>query len=250
MQLVRKQIEVCFSPALYHRFYNPDGIVVVVDILRATSAICAAFMNGVEKIIPVSTLEEAQNYKKQGYLIAAERDGIVCDFADFGNSPFNFNHNNVEGKEIVYSTTNGTQAIHLAKNSYKIIIGSFLNLKAITDYLINENRDILILCAGWKDRFSLEDSVYAGALVEKMLSTKKFTTTCDSAFAASDLWLMAKNNLTEYIQKAAQRERLRKNGLDDVIEYCHTLDITDIVPVYANDAIYDLKNVDIINHFC
>jgi 2-phosphosulfolactate phosphatase len=104
-------IEVCFSPALYADYENKEAIVVVTDILRASSAIVTAFMNGVERLIPVGTLEEAKAYKDQGYMVAAERDGIVRDFADFGNSPYNFSADRVHGKEIVYSTTNGTQAV-------------------------------------------------------------------------------------------------------------------------------------------
>lgn len=229
-----RKIEVCFSPALYKYFENREAIVIIVDILRASSAICTAFMNGVNRIIPVATLEEAQNYKKQGYLVAAERDGIVRDFADFGNSPFNFTAGRVKGKHIVYSTTNGTQAIKLASSSHKVLVGSFLNFKSLNDYVIRENRDLLILCAGWKNKFNLEDTIYAGAVTDYMLSNRFFYTICDSALAAQDLWNIAKNNLTGYIEKAAQRHRLKKNKLDDVLEYCHTFNITDVIPGFQN----------------
>ena len=101
-------IEVCFSPTLFPSFRNSGAIAVITDILRASSAIVTAFENGVERIIPVGTLEEAKEYKEKGFMVAAERDGIVRDFADFGNSPFNFTKEKVEGQEIVYSTTNGT----------------------------------------------------------------------------------------------------------------------------------------------
>ena len=227
----KKNIEVCFSPAVYDKFHNPNAIVVVTDILRATSAICTAFMNGAERIIPVGDLEEAKHLKSQGYLVAAERDGIVLDFADFGNSPFNFTSENVKGKTIVYSTTNGTQAIQVARKSYKVAIGSFLNLKALSDWLITEHHDVLIVCAGWKDRFSLEDSLFAGALVQCLLDSEQYETICDSSLAACDLWSLAKDDLSGYVQKSAQRSRLRNLGLDDVIDYCHTLNLTDFIPV-------------------
>ena len=112
----KHKIEVCYSPALFPFYENPDAVVVVTDILRASSAIVAAFMNGVERIIPVGTLEEAKSYKERGFMVAAERDGIVRDFADFGNSPYNFTPERVKGKQIVYSTTNGTNAIQLASS--------------------------------------------------------------------------------------------------------------------------------------
>jgi 2-phosphosulfolactate phosphatase len=228
------KIEVCLTPALYNSFRNDEAVVVIVDILRATSAICTAFMNGVERIIPVATVEEAKIYKDQGYLVAAERDGIVKDFADFGNSPYNFTPERISGKTIVYSTTNGTNCIQLARESYKVYIGSFLNLDALAQQIIEDKRDVVILCAGWKDKFNLEDTVYAGALAELILKNSAFNTICDSTKAAMDLWSIAHENPYQYILKAAQKERLQRNGLDDVIEYCHTLNLTSILPFYQD----------------
>jgi 2-phosphosulfolactate phosphatase len=249
MGIQKKHIEVCFSPVVYDKFHNPNAIVIVADILRATSAICTAFMNGAERIIPVGELEEAKLLKSKGFLVAAERDGIVRDFADFGNSPFNFTPERVKGKTIVYSTTNGTQAIQIASKSLKVAIGSFLNLKALSDWLISEQHDVLIVCAGWKDRFSLEDSLFAGALVQSLLDSEKYETICDSSLAACDLWSLAKNDLNGYVQKSAQRSRLRKLGLDDVINYCHTLNLTDIIPVLKENYLEELKYCENSNNF-
>ncbi len=229
------QVEVCLTPAVFEKYQNPESNVVVIDILRATSAICTAFMNGVDTLIPVRTLEEAKNMKAQGYLVAAERDGLVKDFADFGNSPFNFTKERVQGNTIVYSTTNGTNAIQMADSCKSVLIGSFLNLSALERYLINDGRDVIMLCAAWKDKFNLEDTIFAGALADRLLGNKKFTTICDSTHASADLWNIAKNDLVGYVEKAAQRERLRKNNLDDVIPYCHTLDLTDAIP-YLKDG--------------
>jgi len=227
----KRNIDVCFSPALFPSFRNPAAIAIITDILRATSAIITAFENGVEKIIPVGTLEEAREYKDKGFMVAAERDGIVRDFADFGNSPFNFTREKVGGRQIVYSTTNGTQAIQVASECHRVLIGAYLNFTALSEWLEGQDRDVIILCAGWKTKFNLEDSLYAGALSEKLMSTGKYQTICDSAHASMDLWEMAKKDLPGYIDKVAQRERLRKNKLDDVIEYCHTFDVTGIIPV-------------------
>jgi 2-phosphosulfolactate phosphatase len=233
----KRKIEVCFSPALFREFKNPGAIAVVVDILRATSAIVTAFMNGVSRLIPVETLQEAEVFKKRGYLVAAERDGLVQPFADFGNSPFNFTKERVSGKEIVYSTTNGTQAIHEAGDCHRIVIGAYLNFTALSEWLINQNRDIIVLCAAWKNKFNLEDTLFAGALAERILLNEGFFTICDSTLAAIDLYQFAKKDLIGYIEKVAQRHRLRKNNLDDVIEYCHTFDLTSLIPVFEKDSI-------------
>lgn len=238
-----RNIEVCFTPALYPYHRNDQAIVVVIDILRATSAIITAFMNGVKRIIPVGTLEEAKAFKAQGYMVAAERDGIVRDFADFGNSPYNFTPERVHGNEIVYSTTNGTNTIMTAKDSYRVVIGSYLNIQALADYIHNEQRDVIMLCAGWKNKFNLEDSLFAGALSKILVDQYKYSSICDAALGSVDLWNVAGNNLMEYIEKVAQRTRLKKNGLDDVIEYCHTFNLTSLIPVLKDNYLVEIQDL-------
>jgi 2-phosphosulfolactate phosphatase len=243
MKADKRKVEVCLTPSVFPEFRNDDAIVVVVDILRATSAIITAFMHGVRKIIPVATLGEAKDYKDRGYLVAAERDGIVRDFADFGNSPYNFREEMIRNREIVYSTTNGTQCIMMARNSYRVLVGGYLNLRALGDFITAEQRDLLILCAGWKNKFNLEDTLFAGALAETVLHDHNYGTICDSAIASIDLWKLARADLMQYIEKAAQRHRLKKNGLDDVIEYCHTRDLTAVIPVLKENYLINIKDL-------
>ena len=232
---LQMKVEVCFSPALFPGYENPAAVAVVVDILRASSAIVTAFENGVERIIPVGTLEEAREYKERGFMVAAERDGIVRDFADFGNSPYNFTPERVKGKQIVYSTTNGTQAIHMANACHSVAIGAYLNFTALCRWIVRQQRDVIILCAAWKNKFNLEDSLFSGAVVSYLIGQENYSTICDSALASSDLYSLAKGDLMGYIDKAAQRHRLKKNKLDDVIGYCHTFDLTDRVPVLKDN---------------
>lgn len=230
-------LEVCYTPALFHLYENHAKVVVVADIFRATTAICAAFDYGVEKIIPVARVEDARVYKEQGYLIAAERDGVTLDFADFGNSPFNFMRDDLTGSTIVYSTTNGTQAIHRAAAAPLVVIAAFINLKAVANYLKEKGEDVVILCSGWKDRFSLEDALFAGALAEELLHDGAYTTECDSATAAIDLWNLAKEDLMTYKAKFAHTHRLKNLMLDDVIEFCLSPDQTQKVPVFRDGVI-------------
>lgn len=241
MENRKKRLEVCLSPAIYSKHADDNNLVVVVDILRATSSICAAIHNGVKSIIPVATTDEAREMKQQGYMVASERDGYVLDFADFGNSPFNFIPEVVSGHEIVYSTTNGTRCIHMASHSKAVVIGSFLNLSSLAEWLVRQDSPVLIFCASWKDRFSLEDTVFAGALAEQLLQSGKFETICDATLASIDLWNFAKDDLHQYIQKAAQKSRLASKGLDDCIEFCMTPDQTKVVPVFLNDRLMDVS---------
>jgi 2-phosphosulfolactate phosphatase len=238
--IIRRNLETCFSPALYEPDMHAGSIVVVIDILRATSAICTAFENGAESIIPVATVQEAREYKEKGYLVAAERDGYVLDFADFGNSPFNFTPEKVAGKTIVYSTTNGTGIIKIASEAGFIIIGSFLNISAVTSWISKQERDVVLFCSGWKNRFNLEDTICAGAFAERLMSTSLYTTVCDSTHAALDLWTLAKNDTAGYIEKAAQRSRLRDKKLDDCIPFCLSMDLTGKIPVIKDGVLISM----------
>jgi 2-phosphosulfolactate phosphatase len=234
-------IEVCFSTELF-KVYDPKGkIVVVVDVLRATSVICTMMHNGVKEIIPVKSVDEAKVYKDKGYMVVAEREGKKLDFADFGNSPFYFTKDVVEGKTIVYSTTNGTNAISVGKEADQVIIGAFLNLSALTEYLIEQCKDVLILCSGWKGKFCIEDALLAGAISGNLIASNNFYTKCDSTYAAMDLWSIAKGDMNVYIEKVAQKHRLKKLGLDDVISYCFTTDVTSIIPVLKDSHIVPLN---------
>jgi 2-phosphosulfolactate phosphatase len=235
----KRKLDTCLSPALYEPDVHANSIVVIIDILRATSAICTAFENGAHSIIPVAEIQEAKDYKSRGYLVAAEHDGYVLDFADFGNSPFNFTREKVEGRTIVYRTTNGTGIINLASKAPKIAIGSFLNIRALTGWITDQEENVVLFCAGWKNSFNLEDTICAGAIAERLINSSLYSTICDSTLAAVDLWSIAKNDLTGYIEKVAQRTRLRNKGLDECIEFCLTPDFTKKIPIIKNGVLVD-----------
>jgi 2-phosphosulfolactate phosphatase len=228
-----RSVEVCFSPGLFQEVVTTgDFIVVLVDVLRATTTIVTAVANGVEAIIPVATHDEARRLKSQGFLVASEKDGVQVDFADFGNSAFSFTRDAIGGKTLVYCTTNGTRALHIAKSASAIAIGAFINISALTEWLAGQQKNVVILCSGWKNKFCLEDTLFAGALTERLLSTGLFHSGCDSAKASMDLWDLAAGDVLDYIEKAAQRHRLKKLGLDDVIPYSFECDQVKVVPVF------------------
>jgi 2-phosphosulfolactate phosphatase len=225
-------IEVCYTPQAYPLFHKDDSIVVVIDIFRATSAIVTAFYNGVSKMIPVATVEEAKEYQTNGYLAAAERNGEMIDGFELGNSPFGYMNNKVKGKIIAISTTNGTQAIEASRKASKIVIGSFLNLDVLCEYLAAQKKDVVLVCAGWKNKFNLEDTVFAGAIVSK-LSTGDLSceVTCDSAIASKHLYELAKDDLYGFLSNSSHRNRLAKLDLERDIKYCLTPNQCPVIPV-------------------
>lgn len=236
------QVEVCFSPPLFPQFAREGSIVVVVDIFRATSAMVTAFHHGAKSFIPVSTIKEAKAYKEKGFLAGGERNGEIVKGFEFGNSPFSYMNENIRGREIALTTTNGTRAIKIAaKGADTVLIGSFLNLQALADHLKTQKKDVVIFCAGWKDRFNMEDSLFAGALTNLLLTSGKFRSDCDSANASSLVYRTGRKNLMSFLKSCSHRKRLAHLNLENDVEYCLQLDITDVIPVLKEGKLIRLK---------
>jgi 2-phosphosulfolactate phosphatase len=232
------QIETCFSPALFSFRDIQDGfITVVVDVLRATSAFCAAFDAGVDAIIPVANLEQLKVLQGSGCITAAERDGKKVDFADFGNSPTLFLKADLSGKTLAYSTTNGTRAIELASSQGFVTVASFANLDAVSSWLARQQKDIVILCSGWKNSFSLEDSVCAGAVAEYLVNSGLYSYQSDSVLSSLQLWDKAKDNLLSFCSQGSHYKRLEKLGLKDDLAHCFCLNSSKTVPVWDGDKL-------------
>ncbi len=227
----RKRVEVCFTPGEYAYFKDEFETAVVIDVLRATSAICTAFQYGVAAIIPVPTIEEAMAYKNQGYLAGAERKGQIVEGFDFGNSPFSYMKEEFIGQEIVLTTTNGTKSLDVAKEAPNVVVGSFLNLDSLCKWLEKQEGNVLCLCSGWQDKFNLEDTICAGAICDYLISTGEYTSIEDSSIAAKYLFLSAKDNYLGYLKSSSHRRRLKNLNLNEDIKFCLTPNQTDVIPI-------------------
>jgi 2-phosphosulfolactate phosphatase len=233
-----RKVEVIPSPALFPVYFeNPNCTVVVIDVFRATSAICAAFESGIESLIPVANLDEAIEYKKKGFLVGAERNAEIVEGFDFGNSPLGFKDGKFKDETIVLTTTNGTKAIDIAKIADKVVVGAFTNLTAVCDYIEKEDRDVLLLCAGWKDRFNLEDTLFAGAVAKKISQNLRFQNLSDSTIAAIHMYSTAEGDLYNFLGDSSHRKRLSRLNMEEDIIYCLTIDQSNIVPVLEGDVV-------------
>lgn len=234
-----RNIAVCLSPALLHLHDIKNSIVVVIDIFRASTSMCYGIANGAEGIIPVAEVSTCAIYKDHGYLLAAERNGEVVDGFDFGNSPFSYTKEKVAGRTIVLTTTNGTKAIHLSREAKKVVIGSFLNLTALCNWLDQQEENILLVCAGWKDNFNLEDTVYAGAIIEKLGS--KYQKADDASVMAENLYKTGKENLSDFMAQSAHSQRLKKLNIQQDIDFCLQIDMLQTIPILQGDRLVELK---------
>jgi 2-phosphosulfolactate phosphatase len=236
-----RNLEVCLTPALLPLFDLEGKIAVIIDIFRATTSICYGIENGAEAIIPVAEVDECIAYRDKGFdhLLAAERNGEVVDGFDFGNSPFSYTAEKVAGKTIVLTTTNGTHALHKSIKAKRIVIGSFLNLTALCEWLKTQPDDVLLVCAGWKNNFNLEDTLFAGA-VTAQLTTADYKPD-DAAIAALDLYNLAKDDLNGYLKKTSHSERLKQLGIEADIAFCLNVDTTTAIPVLDGERLIKLQ---------
>lgn len=230
----------CLSPALLHLYDVRECIVVVIDVLRATSTIATALYNGAREIIPVDSVERCiQLGKHLSCITAGERDGQIAPGLQYGNSSFEYPREFIQGKILVLTTTNGTKLLHmaLAKGATEIITGSFLNLGAVCDHLVAENKNVILACAGWKDRVNMEDTLFAGAVVSRI--KEHFNLNCDSSHMAEVLYNSAKGDLFEFMKDndASHYHRLMGFGLERDIRHCLTPDLANILPYYINERL-------------
>ncbi|NND93365.1 MAG: 2-phosphosulfolactate phosphatase [Flavobacteriales bacterium] len=240
----KKFVEVCVTPDKYDRYREYNEIVVVIDVLRATSAICTAFDHGVGKIIPVSKIEKALEYKVKGYIVAAERNGEIVPGFDRGNSPFGFMDDDLKGQTVVLTTTNGTRTINIAKeDAGTVVIGSLLNLDVLCDWLIEQNKNVLLFCSGWRDKLNLEDTICAGAIAERLLESMKFQSVEDSTIMAKYLFQSASSNYLGFLKASSHRRRLQKLNMNADIKFCLTPNQSRSIPILRGDAL-ELLNVE------
>jgi len=229
------QIELCLSPEMLHLFSLKGKTVVVIDILRATSCMTTAFAHGIKEIIPVKELEECRVLQSKGYLAAAERGGEKVEGFELDNSPFSYMNPELNGQTIAMTTTNGTKAIKESADASEIVIGSFLNISALSQYLIQKNEDIFVLCAGWKGEVSMEDTLFGGALVGRLKD--HFQAANDAARLANSVYREAEVNILRYMRDCSHFQRLTRLGLEKDIEFCFSQDIYEVIPYIVGDRL-------------
>lgn len=233
------KIEVSLSPRLYTcRTITVRHVTVAIDVLRATTAVCAAFQAGCSEVVPLDSLESLQQYRSQGYRIAAERGGRKLEGSDYGNSPTEYISSDMTGVRMAYSTTNGTVCILKGADADITLVGAFVNLTALCERLASEDRDIVLLCSGWQGDFSLEDTLLAGAVVDRMrhLDTS-LTVVGDAATASAALWRLAADAPYDYCRQATHVHRLEGFGAHADILFAFRQDTCPVVPTLKNGVL-------------
>ena len=237
MSITKPALYTSFSPALLNLYDISNSIVVIIDVLRATSTIATALFNGAKCVIPVDSVSKCLEIGRQiESITAGERDGQVAEGLEYGNSPFEYPAEFISGKTLVLTTTNGTRLLHMAldKGAKQIITGSFPNLSSVCEHLVAARQNVMLGCAAWKDRVNIEDMLFAGAVVARV--GEHFKINCDSSHISETIYQHAKGDLFEFMKRndASHYHRLMNFGLEKDIRYCLASDGANVLPVYED----------------
>jgi 2-phosphosulfolactate phosphatase len=239
------KLNVFLSQIITDELFFTGKTTVVIDVLRATSTIVTAISNGAKEIVPVATIEFAVKVSGGMFggqtLLGGERNTKKIEGFALGNSPLEYSKDVVDGKSIVFYTTNGTKAIAKARYSDNLILCSFLNISAVANHLIKLNNDIEIVCAGRNNYFSIEDSVCAGMLVTKIKNHYSDLELNDSAKASIILYEKFSKNIPKMMRTADHAKQLLGNGFEADLDYCSKIDLLDTIPYYSNGVLKKLS---------
>ena len=235
----KRNIDICLTPSLVELFDLSAKKVVVIDVFRATSAMCVFLHNGGDRVIPVSTIEEAKKYThktKQSYLVAAERNGSIVPGFDLGNSPLLYHDKKFNDVSLVITTTNGTLAINKSRKSGGgMLLASFLNMNAVAEHIVSHDElDVLIVCSGWKGRCCIEDVLLAGLLSQVLLKNNRFQSSSDAVLLAQNMYSLAQHNVFRFLENSSYRKRM---NLDKDVKYCLQTNIMNTVPIWQADEL-------------
>jgi 2-phosphosulfolactate phosphatase len=228
-------LHTVLSPRLLDLYDLSGTVVVIIDVFRATSTIATALHNGASRVIPVDSVEQCIRIGNDtGGITAGERDGKVIPGLLYGNSPAEYPRSFIESKTLVLTTTNGTRLLHkaLQNGAADVITGSFPNLSAVCDYLLQQKMPVVLGCSAWKDRVNIEDALFAGAVISRI--KEYFTIHCDSSLMAENLYNQHRNQLPDFIRLTTHWHRLAAYGLEKDLLYCVTPDVAPVLPRYIN----------------
>lgn len=236
------RVDLHFTPHQIDELALRDKTVVVIDVLRASTTIASALHNGAKEIIPVTTVERAVkisgNLFGDHVLRGGERNGKMIEGFNLGNSPFDYSEDKIRGKAIIFSSTNGSLAIEKARFARNVVIGGFVNISLVVQFIKEIKQDFVILCAGNNGMFSLEDSVCAGMLVHRLTEEDGVELSLsDAAIAATVLFKGNSKNLLKMVKNSEHGKYLTSIGYADDLPACAGVDTIPVLPQLLGNVI-------------
>jgi 2-phosphosulfolactate phosphatase len=234
------RIDCHFTPSPVDELALRERTVVVIDVLRASSTIITALANGAREVIPASTVEAAMkiagNLGPDQALLGGERNGRTIPGFDLGNSPAEYVASRVQGKSIIFSSTNGSQAMVKARYAAELVIGAFLNMAEVAAFVRERSKDFVVLCSGRNGGFSLEDTVCAGMLIARV-AEELDPVLSDSAVAAMSLYRSLGRGILKMMRGSDHGRYLEEIGFGGDIRYCAGVDTLPVVPLLEGNVL-------------
>jgi 2-phosphosulfolactate phosphatase len=211
-----------------------DRMVVVIDVLRASTTICQALSAGAKEVIPMDSaaeaIELAASLSSDNVLLCGEREGKIIEGFDLGNSPLEYTSDRVEGRTLIFSSTNGTRTIVRSRSASDSVVGAFVNIQTVLDYLPQDLNDLVILCAGKWLQFAMEDCVCGGLLIDKLLERRQNVEFNDGAYTARTLYNHFKDAVLEMVKSSTHGQYLAKIGMGKDLPLCAKLNTIPVLP--------------------
>lgn len=239
------KIDVYALPSNVQEKELKERVVVIVDVLRASSTIITALHNGCREVIPLIDIEEAielsKNYERGAFLLGGERNAQKIEGFDLSNSPYEYTSDVVKGRTVLITTTNGTKAIRKASDAKETIIGGFLNVEAVARYIGKQNADVAFICAGTDGKFSLDDILAVGAMLDAIQNMGKPMELDDLGLVCLQMYSSHKQNLRKVLEHTYHYKNLVKAGFETDVDYCIQLNLLPTIPVYREGVIRVLE---------
>lgn len=241
------RLDVFFSADHLTSADTANRVVAVIDVLRASTTIAVALAHGARNIIPFESTEEvisrSKAFERGTVRLAGERRMLAVPGFDFGNSPREFSHAAVDGRTVLFSTTNGTVALVAVNGARDVVVASYVNFTAVATLLrtaLRGGTDVVILCAGRERQFSLEDAACAGRFVRHLVEFDASLALNDAARAALEIERGFGDDIVRLFAESAHGRALRDAGFEDDLAVCATLDAFPVIPVYSDRQITKL----------
>ena len=215
-----------------------DRTVVVIDVLRTSTTIASALSNGARYVVPASDLGDAStiasNLDPSSYCLGGERSGVKIEGYRFGNSPLEYDRKAVAGKTLILTTTNGTPTIRRARQAAHLIVAGFVNVSLAARFIKQKGLDAAIVCAGWRNRISLEDTLCAGMLLSELWQGSEPPGSTDASHIAFTLYRHERNDIPAAVRRSIHGKRLAEMNLHQDVDFCGSVNTVPALPVYGD----------------